>query len=181
MDGWLKVEKFCFYQEVQRFRQLWLWALVAGVAGVSIWSFVVEIILGRPVGENPAPDVAASIIGVVFGLGLPAFFCAANLTVRVCADGLYYRYFPLHWKFRRIAPEELAGFAAHTYRPLRDYGGWGVRWGQAGKAYNVSGNRGVMLDLADGRKLLIGSQNPEQMAEAMGLAFGRKPGPATGR
>lgn len=173
-------DPFCLYSEVQRFRQPWLWALVAGVAGLSVWTFVQQIVLGRPVGENPAPDVAAGVISIVFGLGLPGFFCAANLTVRVCDDGLYYRYFPFHWRFRRIAPGDLAGFAAHTYRPIRDYGGWGVRWGQGGKAYNVSGNRGVMLYLAGGQRLLIGSQKPEEMAEAMGLAFGRKPGAATG-
>ncbi len=168
---------FCFYREVQRFRQPWLLAVVAGVAGLSIWSFVRQIVQGRPVGQNPAPDVAVAIIGIVFGLGLPALFCAANLTVRVCSDGLHYRFFPFHWSFQRIAPEDVAGFAPHTYSPLRDYGGWGIRWGQGGKAYNVSGNRGVMLELSRGRKLLIGSQKPEQMAEAIALAFGRKPGP----
>jgi hypothetical protein len=62
-----------------------------------------------------------------------------------------------------------------TYRPIRDYGGWGIRYGRGGKAYNVSGNRGVMLELSDGQKLLIGSQRPEELANAINLALGKKP------
>jgi hypothetical protein len=163
----------CLYREVQHFRQLWLWLLLAGVAGVSIWSFVQQIIIGRPFGQNPAPDAAVAIIGAVLGIGLPVVFYAANLTVEVRSDGLYYRYFPFHRSFRRIPADSLVKFAPHTYSPIRDYGGWGIRYGRGGKAYNVSGNRGIMLELTDGQRLLIGSQKPEDLAEAMGLAFGR--------
>jgi hypothetical protein len=54
-----------------------------------------------------------------------------------------------------------------TYRPMREYGGWGVKYGRAGKAYNVSGNRGVQLKLTSGKGLLIGSQRPEELAQAI--------------
>lgn len=164
------------YREVQHFRQWWLWVLVGGTTGVSAWGFTQQIILGRPFGQNPGPDWLVILIGAVFGLAFPVFFYAANLTTEVRPEGLYYRFFPLHQSFQRIPPEILAGFAPHTYSPLRDYGGWGIRYSSRGKAYNVSGNRGVMLELADGRRLLIGSRDPERLADAMGLAFGRKPG-----
>jgi hypothetical protein len=39
-----------------------------------------------------------------------------------------------------------------------EYGGWGIKYGKMGKAYNVSGNRGVQLEFTDGKRLLIGSQ-----------------------
>ncbi len=50
---------------------------------------------------------------------------------------------------------------------LREYGGWGVKYGRAGKAYNVSGNRSVQLKLSSGKGLLIGSQRPEELAQAI--------------
>lgn len=54
------------------------------------------------------------------------------------------------------------------YRPLRDYGGWGVRFGRDGeRVLNARGDRGVRLHLADGSKLLIGSQRPEALAQAV--------------
>ena len=60
------------------------------------------------------------------------------------------------------------------YRPILDYGGWGIRWGPGkGWAYNVSGNRGVQLELLDGKQLLIGSQNPEKLAQMIGKAMNK--------
>jgi len=165
---------FCFYREVQHFRQPWVWLLIAGVFGVTVWSFVQQIVLGRPFGQNPASDTMVMIIAFVFGLAFPVLFLVANLTVEVRSDGLYYRFFPFHWYFRRISAETLAKYEVQTYRPIRDYGGWGIRYGRGGKAYNVSGDRGVMLELSDGSRLLVGSQKPEDLAAAISLALGKK-------
>ena len=50
-----------------------------------------------------------------------------------------------------------------TYRPIADYGFWGIRSGRDGeRALIARGNRGVRLELTDGSKLLIGSQQPER-------------------
>jgi hypothetical protein len=54
------------------------------------------------------------------------------------------------------------------YRPILDYGGWGIRTGHDGeRVLNARGDRGVRLELADGSKLLIGSQRPEELAETI--------------
>jgi TATA-box binding protein (TBP) (component of TFIID and TFIIIB) len=37
----------------------------------------------------------------------------------------------------------------------------------AGKAYNVSGNKGVQLVFKNGKKLLIGSQKADELAKAI--------------
>lgn len=44
-----------------------------------------------------------------------------------------------------------------------EYGGWGVRFGKGGKAFNVSGNRGLKLYLKSGRSLLIGTQKDKEL------------------
>ena len=55
-----------------------------------------------------------------------------------------------------------------TFRPIADYGFWGVRSGRDGtRALIARGNRGVRLELADGSFLLIGSQRPEALARAI--------------
>ena len=43
----------------------------------------------------------------------------------------------------------------------------GTKNAAGGMAYNVSGNRGVKLRLADGKSLLIGSQRPEEFLLAL--------------
>ncbi|TBV28449.1 hypothetical protein DMZ43_00440 [Meridianimaribacter sp. CL38] len=48
-----------------------------------------------------------------------------------------------------------------TYEPISEYGGWGIKGGwnkSKGKAINVSGTIGIQLELADGKKLLIGTK-----------------------
>ena len=111
--------------------------------------------------NNPGSWIGMTVLlGVGFLLGF------GNLRVEVRDDALYARMFPLT-KRHRFAYADLASCEAVTYRPLRDYGGWGVRFSRAGKAYNVSGNRGVQLEFTDGKRLLLGSQQPEALAQAI--------------
>jgi len=155
------------YRETQYFRQPWIWVLVLFISLLCLYGAVQQIILGKPFGNNPAPDVVLAIIAVIFGIGLPTFMYITNLTTEVHDDGVHFRFFPFHISFRKIALEDIAGFDAQTYSPIRDYGGWGIRYGRKGKAYNVSGNRGVQLQLSNGKHILIGSQRPEEMVEAL--------------
>ena len=59
-----------------------------------------------------------------------------------------------------------------TFRPIADYGFWGVRSGRDGdRALDRRGNRGVRLELADGSFLVIGSQRPDELALAIESAL----------
>jgi hypothetical protein len=153
--------------EVQRFRQPWLWILILSISAVAIWGMIQQLFLGEPFGNNAAPDAILIIIVIIFGFGFPYAFYKMTLTTEVRSDGIYYRFFPFHRSFHKIKLEDLVRYKVRTYRPIREYGGWGIRWGRKGKAYNVSGNRGVQLELSDGKRLLLGSQKPEKFAEAL--------------
>ena len=162
------------YREVQHFRQFWIWILVLALSLIAVWGMVQQIALDKPFGSNPAPDIVLVILVVVIGFGLPIFFYITNLTTEVRDDGVHFRFFPLHITFRKIGLEDINGFDVQTYRAIRDYGGWGIRYGRKGKAYNVSGNRGVQLQLSNGERILMGSQHPEEMAEAIKAILGRR-------
>jgi hypothetical protein len=56
---------------------------------------------------------------------------------------------------------------AVRYEPLQDYGGWGIRGWGARKALNARGDFGVLLTLKDQTKLLIGSQEPQELEGAI--------------
>ena len=62
----------------------------------------------------------------------------------------------------------MSQYQTRQYKPIREYGGWGIRYGRGGKAYNVSGNKAVQLVLKNGKRLLIGSQRPDKLVEAIG-------------
>ena len=153
-----------YFVESQRFyhnRWAVLPALVAlGLCGASVSTAMSEGFAGPPL----------FIAGVLALVASVLFF--GELRTEVRDDGLHAHLFPLtrrhHFPFAEIASCE-----ARTYRPIREYGGWGVRWGRSGKAYNVYGNRGIQLQLADGQRLLIGSQEPETLAAIINARRGR--------
>jgi len=162
------------YREVQYFRQIWVWILLIAVSALTIWSVIQQVLLGKSFGDTPAPDAVLVIILITFGFGFPYTFYKINLTTEVRSDGIYYRFSPFHRSFHKIAPEDIERFQVRIYRPIREYGGWGIRYRGKSKAYNVSGNRGVQLELSNGKQLLFGSQRPEELAEALNLILGRR-------
>jgi hypothetical protein len=73
--------------------------------------------------------------------------------------------FPLY--VRTVRCDEIEGLEAVTYSPIGEYGGWGIRGIGANVALNARGDRGVRLSLTGNRRLLIGSQRPEELAQAI--------------
>jgi hypothetical protein len=95
-----------------------------------------------------------------------------KMTVKVDTEFLRNRYFPL-WS-KTVPLTEIVRWETRTYRPVLEYGGWGIRYGAGnGWAYNVSGNQGVQLELANGQRILIGSQRAKELAWAIGQAKGQ--------
>jgi hypothetical protein len=70
----------------------------------------------------------------------------------------------------RIPVAEVTTAQAIAYRPVRDYGGWGIRGSRRRRALNTRGDRGVLLTKTDGSTLLIGSQKPRELIAALGQA-----------
>ena len=69
----------------------------------------------------------------------------------------------------RVIPiAEVAKVEARKYNALKEYGGWGIKgWSGKKMAYNVKGSWGVELTLKDGRRVLIGTQKPQELAAAV--------------
>lgn len=161
-------EKGLLFREEQHFHQWWIQAVVLGVAGFAWFSFLRQVALRRPLGSRPAPDWMMVLVWLLMGIGFPWLFLSARLVVEVREDGLHYRYYPFHARWHRLAPEEMEGAESCTYRPILEYGGWGIRYGwKGGKAYNVSGNRGVQVHLRGGKEVLFGSRRPEELESAL--------------
>ena len=135
------------FKEEQRFNQLWLIVLM------SISILVPIGVLVKTYFENPETfsiDKIFSILGIlIFASGVLFVF---KLTTRIDGEGIHYKFFPFHWKFKVIKWNEINKAYVRIYSPLSEYGGWGLKggalWnGAKGKAINVSGNIGIQLEL----------------------------------
>jgi len=137
------------FREVQRFRQPWIWVLLGGLG-------LLMIVLG------PISWGGLVVVGAVATL-----LYSLRLQTEVRADGIYIKMWPLHRSFRRISWSEIERYESTQYSPLRQFGGWGIRWTPGKIAYNVSGDQGIWIERTNGRTVLVGSQHPEEFARAI--------------
>lgn len=158
-----------FFTEEQRVSQPWIFILLLGIVGLWLWQVIQQVIMGIPFGTNPAPNVVILIMGIV-PLGAIFLVISLRLQTRVDKEGIHYRMYPLHRRFREIRTGEIAKWEVKKYHPIRDYGGWGIRTGfyKKGSAFNIAGDMGAYFELKDGKKILIGTQRPEEMRSALG-------------
>jgi hypothetical protein len=153
------------FSETQRFSVM----LVAPLVLLFLVAIFLEgHIVFRPVLETedwwPRWSLPLSIAGIVINVVVTLILVFCRLQTRLDTSALYIRFFPFHFRYKKIDFNDIATVYARSYQPLGEFGGWGIRWGSSGKAYNVSGNRGVQLELKNGKKILIGSQHADALA-----------------
>ncbi len=143
------------FKEQQKFRQWWLWALLLPLLAITgLSSFFA---LKASVNNWP-----------VLFLLLPLFcftlaFYWLRLDTEIRDDGIYVRFFPMQKQFRSYRWSDIDQLFIRHYQPLKEYGGWGIRGLDKNRALNVSGTHGLQLVLWDGKRLLIGTQQPEHL------------------
>jgi hypothetical protein len=162
------------FREQQQFRQKWLWLLfvcistpIVALLGFGLYQ---QLVLDRPFGGRPMSDghlVLMTAAVLVLHSVVIALFWFARLDVDVTPNEIEIRFRPFHLHPRRIHLQEVTDARARHYSALGEYGGWGIRIGLKGWAYNVSGDEGVQLTLASGKRILIGSQRSSELEEAI--------------
>jgi hypothetical protein len=158
------------FRERQRFTQFWLWVVVVCVAALFWAGFISQVLLGDSFGHNPVSDVQLSVLFALMGIGFPIFFYKMSLTTEVQPGELVVRFWPFHLRPVHVQLHTVRDYERIIYDPIREYGGWGIRWSSRGKAYNISGTEGVRLHFYNQKPVLIGSQSPGELFEAIRLA-----------
>lgn len=142
------------FSEKQYFRQWWLMLLfLFTAAGLSLLTYqhVVQNL------KLTSMLIAWFVITAMFLL-----FCLTHLKTVITEEGFIIQFFPFVKK--QISWKEIGQAYVREYRPLGEFGGWGIRFGfTGGKAYTVAGNKGIQLELTDGSKILIGTQNLNEL------------------
>jgi len=150
------------FHEEQAFRQWHAMVVLAMPPAGLIFITLRQMVWHHPFGTPPVSDG-----GLIFLTALSLVVYLRLVTVRLVTDvrpaeivvalrGL--------WRKRRISLGEVRAAKPVEYDPVQDFGGYGFRSGQRGRAYIARGNRGVELELEDGKKVVIGSQAPARLA-----------------
>ena len=153
------------FHEVQAFRR-WPAAAVLAVPPCAVIAITLrQLVWHRPWGNPPASDGGLVFLSVLLLL-VYARLLTARLVTDVRTAQVTVRLRGM-WVKRKFALSQVRSARAVEYDPVCDFGGYGIRSGQRGKAYIARGSGGVELEMDNGRKFLIGSQDPGALAAAI--------------
>ena len=163
--------KGILFSEIQQFKYAWVWIVLALLIILSFGLMILYYKEGFLRDESTSLTelyITGGILSVLF-IGLFFLFNSMKLDVQINHEGIEFKFPPFISKRKRIASGLIQKYEVRTYKPIKEYGGWGFRQStKKGKiAYNVKGNVGLQLFLSDGRNILLGTQREEAIKYAM--------------
>ena len=111
-----------------------------------------------------------AVLLFVIGLFIASIY-GGQRTLVTC-ESVKVRYGILGIRILNLKTSEITHVDLHQFSPLRDFSGYGIRYGGGMKAHFLSGGRGVKLTLASGRKYLLGSDHPDMLAAVIRAVAG---------
>ena len=147
-----------YFKEVQRFNQWWIWLTLILINLIPIWGIIQQVILKKPFGNNPMPDIGLYIF-LFITLIFPVLFLWIQLKTNIDNNSIRFQFVPLPEKeieWREVAKVEFIDYGF--------VGGWGIRMGtKYGTVYNIRGKKGLSIILKNGKKLVVGTQKESEM------------------
>lgn len=110
-----------------------------------------------------ALNVASGLLLASFYGGMRTTVTRDRITVRFGTPGL---------RVLRLQPSDVVQADLRPYLPLQEFGGYGIRRNSRMSGYFLKGGVGVEIATKQGRRLLIGSDRPERLAEAVRAVAG---------
>jgi hypothetical protein len=162
------------YEEIQYFRQAWLWALLVISSVPAALVGVVAIVADATPSTN-VPLWVGVILTVVFAPFV--VFYRANLRIEARDEDLTLRLWPFHLSARKVSYEEIDSITATEISPMGEFGGVGVRvqptfyrWGvrfDGPVGYIVEGKQAVRIDRTTGSTLVVTSTDPHALVRTV--------------
>ncbi len=161
------------FNEDQRFNQPWLWILVILTTLGSLTMVFIEFNQAETQENRGGLLIAAFLVITGMGLIITLLF-SIKLETRIDEQGIHYKFRPFVWHWKLISSSEITSVEVIKYNPILHYGGWGYRIGIKGRALNIRGNVGISIIFKKGKKLLIGTQKPEEANRAIKQLFNQE-------
>ncbi len=145
------------FKEKQKFTQWWIWLILIGLGAIAVYGFIQQIVFGVEFGNKPMSNVGI-IIFTLFVFGFIYFNWYMTLITEITNGGIKMRFVPfvkkeIQWSELKSAKIVGCGFV-----------GYGIRLGSKyGTVYNMNGNKGLAIELNNGKKFVIGTQKEMEL------------------
>jgi hypothetical protein len=150
------------FEEVQGAGNKGTGSLFKLITAVLLASFIIQLLLHRNRTELLLLLLTGGIVSAIISV-----FLSTRMITQIRKDSIHVRFPPFRPSFAKYPWNSISKVYLRQYDPVTEFGGWGIRFGPGGKAINMSGNIGLQLIFNDGSRLLIGTNQPEKIAEAL--------------
>ncbi len=160
----MKKEEYIFYEEQKI-------PLIAKVIAVVSCAAIMAVLIASTIHSSDTSEKKSTLILTIVNciiLGIAAIsILYTKLIVRIDKKSINIRFFPFMIKDKKLPLKDIQRYYIRKYRPIMEYGGWGIRWNSNGRAYCIRGNMAIQLEFESGSKILIGTQKPGELNAAM--------------
>ncbi len=160
----MAMEKEILFAEVQKFRQWWLWLILILAAMPLAGILIYQLATGQPVGNKPASNMVLVILVVFISLPMLLGFYFIKLFTVIDTESIYYGFGIGTGNLNEIRITDIQSMEVIPYR----VNGIGMRLSdEFGTVYNTTGGMGLFIINNKGTKIVIGTQQPEEMKVAI--------------
>jgi hypothetical protein len=94
------------------------------------------------------------------------FIFAIKLHVTINTEGITYKYPPFHIKPKQMPWANIESAELMKINPLKEFGGWGLRYGKLGAAYTTRGRYILHIVQKTGKPINLTIAQPEKFIAA---------------
>jgi hypothetical protein len=145
------------FKENQKFNQWWLWIILIGIGILPIYGIYKQIIKDEIFGDKPMSNFGLIIFSFCV-YGFIYFFWYMSLNTEIDNNEIKIHFKPFLKK--KVNWNEIKSVKIVNY----GFVGYGIRFGSKhGTVYNTNGNKGLAIELKNGKKFVIGTQKETEM------------------
>jgi hypothetical protein len=141
----------------------WLWV-------VLVLILLLPLILGVYEKNVDQKGITMLLLSSLFaGIPVAGILLYSKLQIRIDGEGLHYKFFPSVWKWKLISTDQIDSFELSAKKTLLEKLECGYRRNRLTNTIvmNITGEKFIRIKLKDGKRLKIGSENPEAMEWAL--------------
>jgi hypothetical protein len=115
---------------------------------------------------HPADSEPFDWFGLVILAIVGLFIFAIKLHVTINTEGITYKYPPFHIKPKQLTWANIESAELMKINPLKEFGGWGLRYGKLGAAYTTRGRYILHILQKKGKPINLTIAQPEKFIAA---------------
>ncbi|GMQ30435.1 hypothetical protein [Algoriphagus confluentis] len=148
------------FKEMQSYKGTWIMYLILGVELPII--LLVTALIWKTEDGNSESIWGMGAIVLIFSFVF-ILLMLIRLETRIDEYGVKFRFFPFISSWRTFPKSKIRQIEVINYSPLTDFGGWGLKGNRTTKAYSIIGDEGILLDVGEKKKIMIGTQKANEL------------------